>query len=216
MQSVQYGSDFGLGQGEGSYVQPPDQEYFGADTAAAAQLDGSSAPAAAEAEGGAGEAAQPSWEEVQQWADYYRQEGYSEEDVQAWIASNYPQFAQQPAFQDPSQRPQAADEAAGTENAQEQLPANEQQYEHNSMAAAQQGTPVNASTTEDASEQPQSSFKPAAEGVQQETAYQARSRLQSEAYSDMAECGSSRGHLDDLTSAGTVSKHFSLKKAMIT
>ena len=212
MQSVQLGGDFGLGHGEGSYVQPPDEEYFGADTAAAAQLDGSSAAQAAEAEGGAGEVAQPSWEEVRQWADYYRQEGYSEEDVQAWIASNYPQFAQQPAFQDPSQQPQAADEAAGMENAQEQLPADEQQYEHDSMAAAQQGTPFNASTAEDASEQPQSSFKATAEGVQQETAYQARSRLQSEAYSDMAECGSSRGHLDDLTSAGTVSKHFSFQK----
>lgn len=42
----------------------------------------------------------------------------------------------------------------------------------------------------------------AAEGTQ---SCQERRRLQSEAPSDMADCGSSIGHLDDLASVGTVS-----------
>jgi hypothetical protein len=38
-----------------------------------------------------GEAA-ASWEVIQQWADYYRQQGYTEEDVQAWIATQVPDY----------------------------------------------------------------------------------------------------------------------------
>ncbi len=47
----------------------------------------------------------------------------------------------------------------------------------------------------------------AVEGTQPQSpaAFQERRRLQSEAPSDMADCGSSIGHLDDLASVGTVS-----------
>ncbi len=196
-----------MGQGEESYTAPPDQaqDYLGADPTAA---EGSSAPEAAytAAGNGAGDAAHTSWEEVQQWADYYRQQGYSEEDVQSWIASNYPQFAQQPASQDPSQQPRAAYEAAGMEAIQAEQPGTEATAGEPN-AAEVQATPFDGRAVE-ASGQPHGSFQGApaqVEGMQQELGYQDRSRLQSEAYSDMAECGSSRGHLDDLTSVGTVS-----------
>ena len=148
MQADQHGGgDFGLG--EESYTQQPDQaqDYFGTDAAAAGQMGDVSAPEAtylgseaysgteaySGAEGYSGAsteqgAVQATWEEVQQWADYYRQEGYSEADVQAWIASNYPQFGQQPSSQtDPAHVEDLAEAIAMEGVVRDQPPSNVQQ-----------------------------------------------------------------------------------------
>ncbi|CAL8464717.1 g4252 [Coccomyxa elongata] len=226
----QPGGDFGLG--EGAYTQQLDQaqDYFGADAAAATQMmgdvsapegaylgseaySGTEAYSGAEAYTGAsaeGGTVQATWEEVQQWADYYRQEGYSEEDVQAWIASNYPQFGQQqPSSQDIPALAEGSAEAAAMEGVvQEQLPSNARQP--STAAGNARAAEAGASRGDGQSgEQLHGSFQePAvtAEGTQPETAFQERRRLQSEAPSDMADCGSSIGHLDDLASVGTMSQ----------
>ncbi|BDA49394.1 hypothetical protein COCOBI_14-0090 [Coccomyxa sp. Obi] len=214
--AYEHDGDFGLG--EEMYTQQPDQaqDYFGTGAAAAPEMGDVSVPEAAysgaQAYTGASTedgTVQASWEEVQQWADYYRQEGYSEEDVQAWIASNYPQFGQQPSSQNYPAQVEGLAEAVAMEGVvQEQPPSNLQQP---STSAGGSGAAQGEASRGDglSNGQLHGSFQEPAvapEGTQPETAFQERRRLQSEAPSDMADCGSSIGHLDDLASVGTISQ----------
>ena len=62
------------------------------DAAWLSQHDGGQ-PAAEQAAEEAAPAVEVTWELILQWADYYRSQGSTEEELRAWIATSYPAFA---------------------------------------------------------------------------------------------------------------------------
>lgn len=218
MQGGQYSGGFGLGL-EDNFSQVPSktqgqaQEYFGADTTAPVQTEDAGGYGAtyssAVGEYGAEDAGQATWEQVQQWVDYYRQEGYTEDQLQDWIASTYPQFAQQHAHKETIELLENT-EAAETTPAQEQTHVSQT----DKGAAEGQGPSADERLLRGFAEAPGDQLRgsttgPTAEvagyGTEHEVPGIDRSKIQSETLSNMADCGSSRGHLDDVASVRMVS-----------
>jgi hypothetical protein len=202
-----------LGLGEEYYpdVQQQQQQYTSAQGGSWEGQQGEAQQAAGEA----GHSSEPpvqevTWELIVQWAAYYRSQGSSEEELRAWVATEYPAFAgyELPLGADawgaqPEQQATGAAAETGAEQQHEEEglqtapAAQELQWQHHGDESATSEAQDAEQLHADAQEAPQ-------EGQPGKDGAQAARRYLSEIQSNAADYGSSKGHMDDMSSVGTV------------
>ena len=172
-------------------------------------------------------AAEVTWELIQQWAEYYRSQGSTEEELRSWIATTYPAYAhhladlpanegasdwgqQQQQQQHGSEGLQAVRDAGQTVDGSQ---SNQQAAMHSAGDAMATAETSESNPGPDVAGQPESAYSAEAPRVQfttgdevpqSEQSTQGVDRPQNEVQSIAAEYGSSRGHMDDVSSIDTV------------
>ena len=207
------------------------------DAAWLSQHDGGQ-PTAEQAADGSSPAAEVTWELILQWADYYRSQGSTEEELRAWIATSYPAFAHHladlPAIEGASgwaqQQQQQQHNHDGTREDGEAGQPMDGTQGNKQAALHPADASVAAAETRDSTPGPDRAVQPPSAGFAEASRVQSSThhevppaeplkqevgRPQSNVQGVVAEHFSSTGHTDDANTTGMV-RRLALKSSVLS